>query len=96
MHDASLTCQETSGKWHIFRYDEAVTGFVRLPTVEWDGSFDSLVYDMVTWVNMRAFTDHVSTVISNLRKCYFERRADLVALQSRDDIMTKFLFWHAR
>ncbi|MFL6862318.1 MAG: hypothetical protein ACJ8DZ_04895, partial [Allosphingosinicella sp.] len=50
----------------------------------------------LTLVNLRALTDKISDALSAMRSCYFDRRSDLDVIQSKDDIIHKYLFWQHR
>ncbi len=97
VHDASLTShnlQKTA--WFIFRFNRTMPEVIRLPATPWDGTANGLVAGTTTWINPRELTELVSTALSRLRDCYFDRRSDLGVLKPGSEILHKYIFWAER
>lgn len=97
VHDASLTSHNRGKtKWYIFRLSPSKPDAITLAPKAWNGAAGMLDNQVVTWVNVREFTDLVSIAIDRVKQMYFDRPNDLVKLKSADEILHKYLFWRAR
>lgn len=97
VHDASLTCHAKDGTWYIFRYssDESAPT-IKIPATQWDGTSGNLNANVVTWVNVRSFTDKVSEAISKVREMHYSNDPDLEIVKDADEISNKYLFWRPK
>jgi len=93
VHDGSLTCETRSGDWYFFRYDHAMPLAIKQSVVAWDGTAEQVGPNVTTWINPRVFTDLVSTVIHNIRKCFHMRNSDLVVHPGKTDLLHKYILW---
>ena len=96
VHEGSLTCKTKSGSHYIFRYDSSLTSAIQLAATPWDGEAATLGSNTTTLVNPRVLTDNITDAIDALRDCFFQRRADLKILKTREEILHGYLIWQLR
>lgn len=97
VHDGSLTSQDQkTGKWYCFRYFSRMSEPVRLPTQNWDGTFQSLSNEKLCLINSRELTEIASRAIHRVDHLLQCERNKLNIIQSKDEIITKYLMWRRR
>lgn len=94
VHDASLTSHTRAGEWYIFRYKPSLPTIIKLAKKPWDGTAANLGPDTLTLLNVRMLTNAVSEALNLVRKCRLDRPADLDVLQTKENIIHKYLFWN--
>jgi hypothetical protein len=97
VHDAAFTSHSPDKtKWYIFRYDESISTVVKLPSVPWDGQVSSISSATTTFVNRDRLVDMTSHGIEIVLDLLTNHRADLAMLQTKEEIITKYLLWLPR
>lgn len=99
MHDASMTNFWTKNgvtSCYIFRYSDDINGLVQPSSTAWDGDFATVSDSTTSLINQTRLVEAAGNAISAVSDIFFNRRADLTVLATREAILTKFLVWKPR
>ena len=90
VHDASFVDCDKKGVWRVFRLNWELPEEIVLPKKPWNGDYNQITFEKITWINPRKFTDSISDMLINIKKILENTPCKLNMLMSKEEMLSKY------